>query len=232
MRFDGGKGVCFAQIINLIPPHRRYIETHLGGGAVMRNKKPAPEQIGIDIDPAVIDKWAAVNPIPCKLVNEDALTVLRDIELNQDTVVYVDPPYYPETRRRKKVYRYDYTSDDHIILLDYLCTLKCNVIISGYHSKMYEEKLKGWNIHTFKAKTHVDVREECIWFNYNKPDVLHDSRFLGDNFRDREVIRRRGQRLKNRIRQLSPIEQVAIFEWLSQEINAELLHEPNNTILV
>ena len=35
MRYDGGKGACYRQLINLMPPHRRYVETHLGGGAVI-----------------------------------------------------------------------------------------------------------------------------------------------------------------------------------------------------
>jgi len=30
------------------PPHDTYIETHLGGGAVMRNKPPARNNIAID----------------------------------------------------------------------------------------------------------------------------------------------------------------------------------------
>jgi DNA adenine methylase len=43
VRYDGGKGAMgVAQwIINQIPPHRVYIEPFLGGGAVLRLKKPA-----------------------------------------------------------------------------------------------------------------------------------------------------------------------------------------------
>ena len=39
MRYPGGKGKTYHQIINLLPPHKTYIETHLGGGAVViRNR--------------------------------------------------------------------------------------------------------------------------------------------------------------------------------------------------
>ena len=41
MKYLGGKGQTFQKLINLMPPHDVYIETHLGGGAVIRNKKPA-----------------------------------------------------------------------------------------------------------------------------------------------------------------------------------------------
>src|SRR3954470_21500968 len=57
VHYPGGKGLSFRHIINLMPPHGRYIETHLGGGAVMRHKRPARENIGIDLDDRVVDLW-------------------------------------------------------------------------------------------------------------------------------------------------------------------------------
>jgi len=55
MKYPGGKGQTFQKSINLMPPHDVYIETHLGGGAVIRNKKPARRNIGLEIDPKVIE---------------------------------------------------------------------------------------------------------------------------------------------------------------------------------
>ena len=60
MRYPGGKGKCFQRLINLMPEHATYIETHLGGGAVMRHKRPAQRNIGIDVDAQVIDAWRAL----------------------------------------------------------------------------------------------------------------------------------------------------------------------------
>ncbi|MBS0352463.1 MAG: DNA adenine methylase, partial [Proteobacteria bacterium] len=48
MSYPGGKGKCYQRLINLMPPHETYIETHLGSGAVLRNKRPAKTTIGID----------------------------------------------------------------------------------------------------------------------------------------------------------------------------------------
>ena len=42
-------GLC-QPIIALMPPHDTYIETHLGGGAIMRRKPPALRNIAIDLD--------------------------------------------------------------------------------------------------------------------------------------------------------------------------------------
>ncbi len=50
MSYPGGKGKCYQRLINLMPPHETYIESHLGGGAVLRNKRPAKANIGIDAD--------------------------------------------------------------------------------------------------------------------------------------------------------------------------------------
>lgn len=54
MSYAGGKegpGV-FQTIINLMPSHSTYIEPFLGNAAVMRHKKPARLNIGVDLDPA------------------------------------------------------------------------------------------------------------------------------------------------------------------------------------
>lgn len=217
MRYDGGKGVCYAQIINLMPPHTRYIESHLGGGAIMRNKRPANEQIGVDINPHVIEKWGNIKPGICSLVNEDAVGFLERTTIDNDTLIYADPPYHPDTRRRARVYAHDYSTEDHERLLDCLISLPCKVIISGYYSPLYESRLAGWSSHRFMAKTHTDMREEWVWFNYQKPRVLHDYRYLGQNFREREMIRRRQERLRNRVNQLPPAEQVALYSWLEEK---------------
>ena len=53
MAYPGGKagdGV-YQRLISLMPPHEVYIEPFLGGGAIMRHKRPALLNIGIDLDP-------------------------------------------------------------------------------------------------------------------------------------------------------------------------------------
>lgn len=117
MRYDGGKGIAYPHIINLMPPHSRYIETHLGGGAVMRNKKPAAVQIGLEIDERVIQSYGCTFDSLCTVIQADSVAWLAQASLDQDTLVYVDPPYHPSTRRRTRVYRHDYSEQDHEQLL-------------------------------------------------------------------------------------------------------------------
>ncbi|MDQ2510981.1 DNA adenine methylase, partial [Pseudomonas aeruginosa] len=49
-----------------MPPHQTYIESHLGGGAVMRNKKAAQRNIGLDLDAKVIELWESKLPGTCE----------------------------------------------------------------------------------------------------------------------------------------------------------------------
>jgi len=61
MNYPGEKGGVFHKLINLMPPHEVYIETHLGGGAIMRSKRRTMRNIGIEIDSDVIDLWTKTN---------------------------------------------------------------------------------------------------------------------------------------------------------------------------
>lgn len=216
MRYPGGKGKCYQRLINLMPPHQTYIESHLGGGAVMRNKKAAQRSIGLDLDSKVIGLWQAEYPNTCELHQVDAVTFLDGYAFEGEELVYVDPPYVPETRRRSKVYRCDYSEDDHRRLLRCLVALPCKVMLSGYDCELYSRELVGWRKVSFSAKTHVDVREETVWMNFDPPSRLHDSRFMGETFRDRQTIQRRQTRLRSRIESLDPIERHELLQWMQE----------------
>lgn len=217
MRYPGGKGKTYQHVVNLMPPHNVYIETHLGGGAVLRHKKPAAHSIAIDLDERVIDTWRAVLSWPTELVHGRAEDFLRRYSFTGDELVYCDPPYHPDTRRQERVYRYDYSEADHIVLLKLLKTLPCKVILSGYAHSLYDETLSGWHRSTYVAATHHGVRQECLWFNFEPPTQLHDARYLGGNFRERQSTKRRLQRLQSKISAMDPIERHAFLQWISEQ---------------
>ena len=200
MRYPGGKSSCFHHLINLIPPHRTYIETHLGGGAVLRNKVAADRNVGIDRDSAVIQKYLGQFDTRYEFLVGRAEDFLKGYPFDGSEFVYLDPPYWPSARRsRRSPYRFDYTEADHLTLLGIISELPCPVMISGYRNSGYDDALADWYRHTFPTASRTGRRIETVWLNY-KPSTLHDTRFLGRNFRERQAIKRRRSRWVARFR--------------------------------
>lgn len=206
----------YRRLIGLMPPHDVYIETHLGFGAVIRNKRPALRNIGIERDPAVLARWPEKSYPHVEAVLGDAVSFLQDYEFSGKELIYCDPPYLPSTRKRARVYRYDYTEDDHVRLIGLLKALPCSVLLSGYESDLYDDLLTGWNKLTVVAASHGGPRLEVLWLNYPLPDVPHDLRFVGSDFREREQVKRRHMRLRSRIDRLSEAERALIGDWLAR----------------
>jgi|SRR5712692_3703852 len=211
MGYPGGKGKCYQHIINVMQPHEVYIETHLGGGAVMLHKRPAKRNIGIDIDRKVIDTWKKRSDPVCELICEDALKFLRAYPFQGTEVVYSDPPYLPETRRKRRIYRHDYSVDDHIELLLVMASLPCQIMISAYPSKLYQQYLPDWHYMEFPGVSHTGKRTESLWLNFI-PGALHDYRHLGRDFRERQSIKRMKKRWRTKLELLPPLERRAIIE--------------------
>ena len=216
MHYPGGKGASgvYQRLINQIPPHRVFIETHLGGGAIMRFKKPAEINIGIDLDKDVLDAWPKTGQI--QLIHADAINSLAAYPFIGDEFVYVDPPYLSYTRQSDRApYKIDYSEEQHIALLEMLTTIPCNVMVSGYCSPLYERHLAEWRVQSFVVRTRSGAdAEEFIWMNYPAPAELHDYSYLGETFRERERIRRRIERWRARLESLPPLERNALLSAL------------------
>ena len=85
-----------------MPPHEVYIETHLGGGGVMRNKRPAMRNIGIELDAETIRMWNNYNEIDIEIIQADAVAYLKSYHFRGNELIYCDPPYLRETRKKHK----------------------------------------------------------------------------------------------------------------------------------
>lgn len=217
----GGSGV-YQKIIAEMPPHDTYIETHLGGGAIMLRKPPARHNIGIDIDPETLEKFANVAPPFCELVNGDAVDCLNrfdffNLPVYSQVLLYVDPPYMPETRTSRARYRHEYTVADHERLLACLMSLPQNVsvILSGYRSQLYDETLAGWRSLEFQAMTRGGVRTEKIWMNYGEGRAYSHA-FAGKDYNDRSRIKRKVERWRAKYEALPPAERLAIMIALNE----------------
>lgn len=228
MTYPGGKSGAgvYQRIINLIPPHRVYIEAFVGGGAILRHKRPADVSIAIDADArALLDLESLELPMDTiTFINADAISFLREYAWRGDEFVYCDPPYLMSTRRSGSLYRHEMTDDQHLDLLSIILTMPAAVMISGYPSELYNRHLCGWSIEKYRAVTRGgSMADERLWMNYNPPALLHDDQYLGHNFRERERIKRKRNRWANRFRRLPIQERGAIFRDLAEVVRGSAI---------
>ncbi|TRW14501.1 DNA adenine methylase [Glacieibacterium frigidum] len=222
MTYPGGKGRAYQRLINLMPPHDVFIETHLGGGAVMLKKRRAARNIGIDADDRVIARWRERGDPMIELVLGDAASYLVEHPPGPAAMVFCDPPYWPESRRRARCYRCDYTAADHARLLAVLVELRCKVIITGYPSPAYDAALPGWHAVDYVNCTQMGAVTERAWTNFAPPTVLHDYDHLGIDFREREALRRRRTSHVRKLQRAPALERNAILADLVDAFPDEL----------
>lgn len=203
-------GLCQA-IIALMPPHDTYIETHLGGGAIMQRKAPARRNIGIDLNERALARFACEYPV--ELVHGCAHRFLADFDYRGRELIYCDPPYLHATRNSGRRYRFEYEESDHIALLQLLKTLPCLVILSGYPSGLYDESLADWRSLELQVMNQGGVRTEKVWFNFS-PERVHWARYAGRNHTDRQRIKRKAENWERRYRALPPGERLAVLSAL------------------
>ncbi|MCX5528990.1 DNA adenine methylase [Streptomyces sp. NBC_00006] len=104
------------------------------------------------------------------LENLPALDLIGKYGKQPKVLLYVDPPYLGTTRGWGNNYRCEMKSDlEHRELAAVLADCKATVVLSGYHSPLYDELYQGWNRYeqssmTGNAKQAKD-RTEVIWSN-------------------------------------------------------------------
>ena len=208
----------FQNIIAMMPPHDTYIETHLGGGTVMKKKPPAVNNIGIDIDPEPLSNFDCAYPV--HLVNCCAHDFLTRYDYTGTELIYSDPPYLTQTRTSRRRYRFEYTKQDHVALLELLKSLPCHIILSGYPSLLYDDLLGHWRSIELQAMTRGGPRTEKLWFNYDI-DRTYWAGYAGKNFTDRQRIKRKAQRWGQKYRALPNAERLAVLAAIMEEEGSE-----------
>jgi len=210
MGYFGSKatsGLCQA-IIAMMPPHDTYIETHLGGGAIMKRKPPALHNIGIDLAPKALAQFECDYPV--ELISGCAHRFLADYDYQGSELVYSDPPYLLRTCTSARRYRFDYEEQDHVELLELLKTLPCQVMLSGYPSALYDGLLEGWRSIEVQVMNQGGVRTEKLWFNFTV-DKVHWASYAGRNFTHRQQVKRKAVNWGRRYQALPQAERLAVL---------------------
>jgi DNA adenine methylase len=200
-------GLCQA-IIALMPPHDTYIETHLGGGAIMKRKPAALRNVGIDLNARALARFQCDYPV--EKIHGCAHRFLREYDYQGRELVYCDPPYLHHTRSSGRRYRFDYQEQDHLELLALLKGLPCQVILSGYPSALYDEQLGDWRQLEIQVMNQAGVRTEKLWLNF-APDRVFWPSFAGKNFTDRQRIKRKAASWAQRYQAMPAPERLAVL---------------------
>lgn len=103
------------------------------------------------------------------------------------------------------------------------------VQVSSYYSELYAERLKDWRLATFQTTNRAaDTTTEHLWMNYPELVALHDTRYLGDSFRERERIKRKRERWLKRLRTMEPAERYAMLSAIGEVFEVELRLEQSS----
>lgn len=84
-----------------------------------------------------------------------------------NVLVYLDPPYMPETRNGKQYQCEMYDKESHKKLLETAKVHKGPVLISGYETELYNDMLSGWHKEECKSYSQASTRKrEVLWMNF------------------------------------------------------------------
>ena len=115
--------------------------------------------------PLIIERLREV-----QIVNGDGIDVIRRWD-SPDTLFYCDPPYVSGTRVSPDVYDCEMDDDAHRELAGVLQSCQGKVVLSGYHSELYDELYRGWRTTSIDVPCHASgsdvkgTRREVLWFN-------------------------------------------------------------------
>ena len=106
----------------------------------------------------------------------DAVKLIQRFN-NPKVLIYCDPPYVLSTRHGKQ-YRCEMDNDQHEKLLDVLMEHTGPVILSGYESGLYNDRLAGWHKEGRTAYSQIaSKKQEIIWMNFEPKNDRQASLF-------------------------------------------------------
>ncbi|MGW4043009.1 DNA adenine methylase [Streptomyces sp. NPDC004721] len=107
-----------------------------------------------------------------------ALDLIAKYGSHSSVLLYVDPPYLGSTRGWGRNYQHEMKTDaEHRELAAALTDCHASVVLSGYHSPLYDELYAGWHRYEQQSMTgnaKADkARTEVLWANRPLGDQLH-----------------------------------------------------------
>lgn len=204
-------------MINNIPAHKRYFELFCGTAELYIRKEAAEISILADIDSKVIGEHLKKHlPADTRLYNmpfENIVHAYRNTFTRND-FMYLDPPYPGIARRSgRSYYEHEMLSiGEHTEFLELCKTIDANIMISTSPNHLYGRILSDWRVKNFETMGHRGRYTETIYMNYPEPEILHQYNYLGNDFIDRQRIKRKVDRMEAKIKHLPVHERMAILQ--------------------
>ena len=228
--YNGGKAGngTYQTIINEIPKCEIFIDAMCGNLGITSNLNLPAYTVINDIDAGVIE---GLNFGRCtkknntiNVTNLDYGSIIDKFDNDRSgeiqTVFYFDPPYLKSSRKSQKdLYKYEWTDKQHLDFLQKVLTMKAMVIISHYPCKLYNTYLSNWRKKEFYSNTRKGLALEAIYMNFKEPQFLQDYRYLGNDFIDRQRIKRKHKSFVNKFKKLPHHEQVLAMTALTDNCN-------------
>ena len=223
MYYPGNKNIpgLIQKIINQIPPCTDFFELYAGSAAVstyLSRVSMDTLQFHInDIDPAITAIFDY--PAGCTVTNlpaVDILNTLSTVPAAENKFVFLDPPYHHDCRiYNTKIYKFEMTNDDHVQMLSAVLDLKCNCMIIHPQCQLYDQSLADWRTVQIKVRYHNKTSIEKLYMNYPDPVQLLSYSTCGSDCWDRQRIKRKGDRLVQKLLALPEVERNYILNRLS-----------------
>jgi DNA adenine methylase len=126
---------------------------------------------------AAVSYWRAISRLPeihqrLKHVHIEQMDAIECIKkyANTRSLLYVDPPYVHSTRVAPKIYRHEFSDEQHRELVQTLLEVPGHKILSGYEHSVYLPLLdNGWTLLTRRICCHASgkskktYRVECLY---------------------------------------------------------------------
>lgn len=109
------------------------------------------------------------------ILHRDAFDVLASIEDHPATAIYVDPPYFKESRGngRGSVYLHDFDEPEHNALAASLCRFKrARVVVSYYADIRLRQLYRGWTVREMSRAKNLSVQARRQSAAAVAPEVL------------------------------------------------------------
>lgn len=221
MKYVGNKNMpgVIELLVNNLPKSERYFSLFFGGGGFETShytdkakficSEKNEECLKYQSDTAIIEY-------------SDYKDLIEDNVFSASDFIFADPPYTFSTRTAgRKYYKHEFEESNHLEFLKIITEIKAKVMITHPKCRMYNEFLKPWNKIPFSYQTRQGIFNDCLFMNYNTADIeLLNYDGLGNNFIERQAIKRQRINIVNKFRKMEKHKRDKIFIELKKEFKA------------